>query len=208
MSGALISARGLASDAARATCQHTKCLRFLLPTLFHFSNSVGVTAVQKVARLFRQKRTGPTGTSTVTTPSNRVARTQEVTCQLQPLVATSVSFDRGGSLGAVRLLPMWLSSMCTMSSVRESKWSPQPANLQALEKKETAAMPVMVAVTFETKAGSIGAEAARRSSGENSWSGAVTPQSCVKNQLESDSSTGCKAADFHLKSTVVVHGCG
>lgn len=39
---------------------------------------------------------------------------------------------------------MWLSSMCSMSSARVGKWSPQPPNLQALEKKEAAAMPVMV----------------------------------------------------------------
>lgn len=31
-----------------------------------------------------------------------------------------------------------------MSSARVGKWSPQPPNLQALEKKEAAAMPVMV----------------------------------------------------------------
>lgn len=54
------------------------------------------------------------------------------------------------------LLPMWVSSMCTMSSARESKWSPQPPNLQALEKKEAAAMPVMVAAALEYRAGSGG----------------------------------------------------
>lgn len=43
---------------------------------------------------------------------------------------------------------MWLSSMCTMSSARESKCSPQPPNLQALEKKEAAAIPLMVAAAL------------------------------------------------------------
>lgn len=33
--------------------------------------------------------------------------------------------------------------MCTMSSARDSNWRPQPPNLQELEKKEAAAMPVM-----------------------------------------------------------------
>lgn len=41
-----------------------------------------------------------------------------------------------------------------MSSDRESKWSPQPPNLQALEKKEAAAMPVMVAAALEMTADS------------------------------------------------------
>lgn len=39
---------------------------------------------------------------------------------------------------------MWLSSMCSMRSARVGKWSPQPPNRQVLEKKEAAAMPVMV----------------------------------------------------------------
>lgn len=33
--------------------------------------------------------------------------------------------------------------MWTMSSARDSNWSPQPPNLQELEKKEAAAMPVI-----------------------------------------------------------------
>jgi len=36
--------------------------------------------------------------------------------------------------------------MWTMSSARDSNWSPQPPNRQPLEKKEAAAMPVMVIV--------------------------------------------------------------
>lgn len=35
--------------------------------------------------------------------------------------------------------------MWTMSSASDSNWSPQPPNLQQLEKKEAAAMPVMSA---------------------------------------------------------------
>lgn len=34
--------------------------------------------------------------------------------------------------------------MWTMSSARDSNWRPQPPNLQELEKKEAAAMPVML----------------------------------------------------------------
>lgn len=39
---------------------------------------------------------------------------------------------------------MWLSSMCSMRSARVGKWSPQLPKRQVLEKKEAAAMPVMV----------------------------------------------------------------
>lgn len=39
---------------------------------------------------------------------------------------------------------MWLSSMCSMSSARLGKCSPQPPKRQALEKKEAAAMPVIM----------------------------------------------------------------
>lgn len=46
---------------------------------------------------------------------------------------------------------MWISSMCAMSSLSDSKWSPQPPNLQALEKKEAAAIPVMVAAASEVR---------------------------------------------------------
>lgn len=34
--------------------------------------------------------------------------------------------------------------MCTISSARDSKWSPQPPKRHVLEKKEAAAIPVMV----------------------------------------------------------------
>lgn len=43
-----------------------------------------------------------------------------------------------------RASPMWLSSMCSMRSASVGKWSPQPPKRQVLEKKEAAAMPVMV----------------------------------------------------------------
>ncbi len=74
-----------------------------------------------------------------------------------------------------------------MSSARESKWSPQPPNLQALEKKEAAAMPVMVAAALEMRAGwqqrQRAAGEQQADSGGNSWSGrggAVASPSCVK----------------------------
>lgn len=48
---------------------------------------------------------------------------------------------------------MWLSSMWTMSSARDSNWRPQPPNLQELEKKDAAAMPVMLSALVHSPGG-------------------------------------------------------
>lgn len=47
--------------------------------------------------------------------------------------------------------------MWTMSSARDSNWRPQPPNLQELEKKEAAAMPVMVSALVHSPGGGEGA---------------------------------------------------
>lgn len=57
--------------------------------------------------------------------------------------------------------PMWLSSMWTMSSARDSNWRPQPPNLQELEKKEAAAMPVMFAPLVHSPGGERGGTGSR-----------------------------------------------
>ncbi len=115
-----------------------------------------------------------------TTPSNSAAATQEVSVcgAREPAIAAQIVLPRAH-------LPMWLSSMCTMSSASDSKCSPQPPNWQMLEKKEAAAMPVMV---FATLRSSSTARAERRSralartraqtdrqtdSGGSSWSSAA-----------------------------------
>lgn len=54
--------------------------------------------------------------------------------------------------------PMWLSSMCSMRSASVGKWSPQPPKRQVLEKKEAAAMPVMVLHREPPGVGSASAE--------------------------------------------------
>lgn len=63
--------------------------------------------------------------------------------------------------------------MWTMSSARDSNWRPQPPNLQELEKKEAAAMPVMLSALVhppgeEAGAGEVPEEEAV-SSGSRGW---------------------------------------
>lgn len=51
--------------------------------------------------------------------------------------------------------------MWTMSSARDSNWSPQPPNLQELEKKEAAAMPVMLSALVHPPGRRSGASGSR-----------------------------------------------
>lgn len=74
---------------------------------------------------------------------------------------------------------MWISSMCAMSSLSDSNCCPQPPNLQALEKKEAAAIPVMVAAALEMRQqqGSAGETAGEQR--WNSWSATMTSSQLV-----------------------------
>lgn len=95
-----------------------------------------------------------------------------------------------------------------MSSARESKWSPQPPNLQALEKKEAAAMPVMVAAALEMRAGSSGSEqrgnSRRTAVGTAGAAGAVRwLLRAASNRLESDNKTGNRAVWLSLEKLKV-----
>lgn len=70
--------------------------------------------------------------------------------------------------------------MWTMSSARDSNWRPQPPNLQELEKKEAAAMPVMLSgrwcihrVKKQGPSGSRGGEGKAQSSGSLGGGGEV-----------------------------------
>lgn len=60
-----------------------------------------------------------------------------------------------------------------MSSARDSNWRPQPPNLQELEKKEAAAMPVMFSALVHTpgKEGGPGAGVVNEEEAESSGSG-------------------------------------
>lgn len=91
---------------------------------------------------------------------------------------------------------MWISSMCAMSSLSDSNFSPQPPNLQALEKKEAAAIPAMVAAALEMRQQQQGS--AGETAGEqrwNSWSATMT-----SSQLVSDPTGTYVDVSFSIKA--------